>query len=304
MVALQKLMEQRCGYDEDLANSGEEWFEFRVVCATEDVVSFVDLRQQWEFYLKQPDAHPWHYSIRILHETAEDYIPHLLSTRSQIPRGHFLTVDYGGGEGEVFNYIENLTEQEIGIFAELLHKYIYQQGGVFDITAKDDLAVDDPARCIHLQWEWDIFKQRLDSDDIDDNDPNLCDHRLSCNLIDRILEWRATTPAAEANEPESDEADSTENVVDNSIVRADTHAEGVVRTDSEADTDRNSAPRLPDTPDVRDLCHLLQKDLPKGRTQNEIAREFTGEMPDNDKKAQSLLRQARRYRHLWDNSES
>jgi hypothetical protein len=70
-----------------------------------------------------------------------------------------------------------------------------------------------------------------------------------------------------------------------------------VRTpDSKPDTPKNS---LPNSPDVRDLCHLLQKGLPNGHTQSEIAREFTREMPDDDKKAQSLLRQARRFSDLW-----
>jgi hypothetical protein len=106
----------------------------------------------------------------------------------------------------------------------------------------------------------------------------------------------------DAAEPEADEADSTERGADNRVVRADTYAESVVREDSNADSGQNSAPRLPDTPDVRDLCRLLQKELPKGRSHLEIAREFTGEMPDKDKKAKSLLRQARRYRHLWDDA--
>ncbi len=53
---------------------------------------------------------------------------------------------------------------------------------------------------------------------------------------------------------------------------------------------------LPDSADVRDLCRLLQKNLPTGRKQIEIALEFTG---NDNKKAKSLLRQARRFRHLW-----
>ena len=55
--------------------------------------------------------------------------------------------------------------------------------------------------------------------------------------------------------------------------------------------------KLPTKPDVRDLCQLLQKELPKGRNAIEIAREFTG---SNDTKAKNLLRQARRYRYLWE----
>jgi hypothetical protein len=193
-----------------------------------------------------------------------------------------------------------LTDDEINILETLLRRYIYEQGGVFSIESKDDLAIDNPARCVHLEWEWDIFKRRIESDDSSDEVLLRDDYNLSCNAIDRILQWRATTPALDADEPEADEADSTEQGADNGIVRADTDAERVVREDSNADSGQNSAPRLPDTPDVLDLCRLLQKEVPRGRSHLEIAREFTGEMPDKDKKAKSLLRQARRYRHLWD----
>lgn len=63
--------------------------------------------------------------------------------------------------------------------------------------------------------------------------------------------------------------------------------------DTKPDTPKNS---LPDSVDVRDLCRALQKGLPQGRYQIEIAREF---VKKDDAKAESLLRQARRYRHLW-----
>ncbi len=74
--------------------------------------------------------------------------------------------------------------------------------------------------------------------------------------------------------------------------------------DSNTDTRENVPPRIPESTDVRDLCQLLQKHLPKGQKQIEIAREFTGEMPGKDPKAKSLLRQARRYRNLWAEADS
>jgi hypothetical protein len=55
----------------------------------------------------------------------------------------------------------------------------------------------------------------------------------------------------------------------------------------------------PASVDVRDLCHKLERELPKGVTQIAVAREFTGETEGHDPKAQSLLRQARRFPHLW-----
>jgi hypothetical protein len=304
MEILLQVMERQWGFDEESSNDPCNWFDFQVVGATENIVCFVELRQKWALYLETKKIGCQNNIIQHLHQFTEEYAVHIRSTRSQIPRGYFLTVDYGSGIGEVFNYVDNLTEQEIDILTELLRKHIYEQGGVFDIAAKEDLAVNDPARCIQFQWDWEILEKRIDSDDIDENNPNLSDYNLSRNVIERILKWRATTPTAEANKPESNEADGTENVGGISIVRADTNTEDADRKDSEADSNHNFVPRLPDTPDVRDLCHLLQKELPKGRTQNEIAREFTGEMPGDDKKAQSLLRQARRYRHLWSDAES
>ncbi len=71
------------------------------------------------------------------------------------------------------------------------------------------------------------------------------------------------------------------------------HLHRVEKPDTKPDTKKN---KLPDSVDVRDLCHLLKKELPKGRSAIEIAREF---MDNNEDKAQNLLRQARRYKHLW-----
>ena len=67
-----------------------------------------------------------------------------------------------------------------------------------------------------------------------------------------------------------------------------------------ADNSKKSGPMLPDSPDVRDLCALLAKRHKTGKSLNKIAREFThGNVP----KANSLLRQARRFRHLWDSAD-
>jgi hypothetical protein len=67
-------------------------------------------------------------------------------------------------------------------------------------------------------------------------------------------------------------------------------------TDSKTD---NSKKIQPDNKAVGDLCRQLARELPEGRTQIEIARELTGEEAGHDGRAQSLLRQARRFSHLW-----
>jgi hypothetical protein len=68
---------------------------------------------------------------------------------------------------------------------------------------------------------------------------------------------------------------------------------------SKADSAKKSARTTADNADVRDLCHLLLKHQGKGKSLIQIAREFTKENAGNDAKAKSLLRQARRYSHLW-----
>lgn len=63
-------------------------------------------------------------------------------------------------------------------------------------------------------------------------------------------------------------------------------------------------PRQADSADVRDLCKLLEKHSGKGKALIDIAREFTRETRGNDRKARSLLRQARRYSHLWKRADT
>ena len=68
------------------------------------------------------------------------------------------------------------------------------------------------------------------------------------------------------------------------------------RADSKTDKGRKN---LPESVDVLDLCRNLQKELPRLKSQGKIAREFTN---GDVTKAENLLRQARRYRHLWEKS--
>jgi hypothetical protein len=64
-----------------------------------------------------------------------------------------------------------------------------------------------------------------------------------------------------------------------------------------------SKPKLPRNPDVIDLIKELEKKSNKGKKQIQIAREFIKDTYENSEekelKAQSLLRSARRYPHLW-----
>lgn len=69
--------------------------------------------------------------------------------------------------------------------------------------------------------------------------------------------------------------------------------------DSKTDNKTKFPALMPDSQEVRDLCRKLQKELPLGRSAIAIAREFTGESEVHDRKAQSLLRQTRRFPHLF-----
>jgi hypothetical protein len=63
-----------------------------------------------------------------------------------------------------------------------------------------------------------------------------------------------------------------------------------------ADTAEKSRKKLPDNADVLDLCALLAKRKPH-ETEIGISRKFAR---GDERKARSLLRQARRYRHLYE----
>ncbi len=79
---------------------------------------------------------------------------------------------------------------------------------------------------------------------------------------------------------------------------------GLAAAQQIADESENLVLSMPDSADVRDLCHLLNKNAGNGIPLIQIAREFTKETPGDDGKAKSLLRQARRYSHLWRRSDS
>ncbi len=76
------------------------------------------------------------------------------------------------------------------------------------------------------------------------------------------------------------------------------------KADSKTDNGTKYPALLPESDEVIKLCRKLKADLPEGYSQITIARDFTGEKEGEDKKAKSLLTQARRFRHLWDNAKT
>lgn len=65
------------------------------------------------------------------------------------------------------------------------------------------------------------------------------------------------------------------------------------RTDSKTDKPKKLQP---ENKDVAYLCRMLGRELSKGKQEIDIALELT---KNDKKKADNLLRQARRFRHLW-----
>ena len=80
---------------------------------------------------------------------------------------------------------------------------------------------------------------------------------------------------------------------------AESHSRQPFDPGEQPDNERKTRQNLPDNADVRDLCHLLAKKRGSGKPLIQIAREFTHETTGDSPKADSLLRQARRYSHLW-----
>lgn len=73
--------------------------------------------------------------------------------------------------------------------------------------------------------------------------------------------------------------------------------EDATAADTAADTGKKKKLSLPDNPDILALAKRINMGAASGRTRKEIALEFTD---GREKKADSLLRQLRRYNHLLD----
>jgi hypothetical protein len=126
----------------------------------------------------------------------------------------------------------------------------------------------------------------------------------SSDVVKRVAELLQESAGVQREKPRLTGTNASNESPSQGDVRADNSSDLPPPADGNADTGKNSAPKLPASANVLGLCRLLQKELPNGRRHIDIAREFMREKPDADRKAQSLLRQARRYRHLWDNAES
>jgi hypothetical protein len=71
--------------------------------------------------------------------------------------------------------------------------------------------------------------------------------------------------------------------------------------DSKTDRKKSPVARLPRNPDVLKLAREVQRRSRKGETREQIAREIAD---GNERQAESMLRQLRRYSHLLENGEA
>jgi hypothetical protein len=114
-----------------------------------------------------------------------------------LPRGAYLLADFGGGQGEVFNYVDSLNDRELEILSRFLSRELHERGGIFDIAIAEDLAVENPAEYIRIKWDWESSEDELRRSDSDDTLARA--NALSENLIYEIQTLRETTAAAEVD---------------------------------------------------------------------------------------------------------
>ena len=75
--------------------------------------------------------------------------------------------------------------------------------------------------------------------------------------------------------------------------------EGAVRTIGRDDNGKKVGNSLPQNSDVSELCRHLKAKRSKFGSEIECARDFCKQNTLDESKAENLMRQARRFRHLW-----
>lgn len=145
---------------------------------------------------------------------------------------------------------------------------------------------DDFSARIWLRREWNRFKKRLLDKEIERDDIDRYMVRLY--RLFRKLRREAINDVSASHEWGDTDSDGP--------------AEHEPGDDAKTVTGPEFPSLLPESQEVRDLCYKLRKELGEGRSQMAIARELTGESEGDDRRARSLLRQARRFPHLWKKS--
>jgi hypothetical protein len=112
-----------------------------------------------------------------------------------------------------------------------------------------------------------------------------------------LREWAIARTRAEA-ETKTDTRKGPAAQADATGKNGKMEADKADKTDTKPDTQKNSLSVSPNSPDINKLCGLLRKAAPLRHGQaTEIALDFA---EGDERKAANLLRQARRFRHLWE----
>lgn len=195
MEALRQVMETMWGFDED---SSDPMFDFHVEpSARENLAEFVRLSEEWRSYHENGIGGPFYHHTHQLEEWTQRYADQIRVARQRLPRGAYLLADFGGGQGEVFNYVDSLNDRELEILSTFLSREIHDRGGIFDLAIAADLAVENPAEYIRIKWDWESSEDERRQSDSDDTLTRA--NALSENLIFEIQTLRETTAAAEVD---------------------------------------------------------------------------------------------------------
>ena len=105
------------GFDEDVP---DVCYEFRVEpSARENLAEFADLSESWHSYLGGgPALRSTTTPTTCMFVPASMPITFALCRR--LPQGAYLLADFGGGEGQVFNYVDSLNDRELEILLTFL----------------------------------------------------------------------------------------------------------------------------------------------------------------------------------------
>ncbi len=180
------------------------------------------------------------------------------------------------------------------------HELVFQLANAVGskITGVSDLQVDELHGWI-IDVNGETMRQALSGITVDSFEKQYARMQRKLKYVDfqeierlKVLIHREYLVASQTNSHPSADCDET-----SQSEKADKQDN---KTDKNKKNTRKIEKPLPRSDHVSGLCRRLQKEVPKGRTKIEIAREFTFDEFGNDSKAAGLLRQARRYKYLWE----
>jgi hypothetical protein len=178
-----------------------------------------------------------------------------------------------------------------GLDAHTINSLLAEQGPVFDLEASDErrrvkVRHPDPGKSA-IPWTvwskgWEhLVEVQKDKEAAANARPKFTD------TLDYLRAWRDRLGNLTSVKSNATEVPVVEHERGNGG-----------QADRKADKPKKNPRPLPENDDVRRLINRLNRELPGGKSMIEIALEFC---EGSEKKAKSLLRQVRRYKHLLEN---